>query len=153
MNTILKSTLMMAALLAAGTTTLDASASYTIGAFSGKANPSSDTSCFSENYDGVVNTCSVQKRWDMPLSAFTGGVGIPVTVSAFGATSSNNVGCQSVGVSWDHGSVWYSGMQYLPSFGSAAQIELPAVYVPTGIFFAYCLVNPGGQVLSISPIY
>src|SRR5262245_11985500 len=95
MNTILKSTLVAAALLAAGTTTLDASASYTIGAFSGKANQWSDNVCFAENYDGVVNTCQYQKRWDMPLSVITN-TSIPVIVTAVSPDQNHNVACAAV---------------------------------------------------------
>jgi hypothetical protein len=143
MNRIFKSLSVAAVLLAAGMAAPNAHARG-VGAFSGKAPDFADSSCFSEYWDGVVNNCSTQKRWDVPLAVDLPG-SYPVTVHAYGATPDNNVGCQAFGV--DAYSFWSSPVVYLASFGSEQTITLIGAYVPPGgVLFAPCWVNPGGQV-------
>src|SRR5262249_16754357 len=96
MNRIMKSLSAPAVLFPAGLATPNAHARG-VGAFSGKANPLAGSSCFGEFWDGVVNQCSTQKRWDVPLAVDPAG-SYTVWVHAYGATPANNVGCQALGV-------------------------------------------------------
>jgi hypothetical protein len=121
-----------------------------VGAFSGKAPDFADSSCFSEYGDSVVNNCSTQKRWDVPL-VVDGAGSYRVSVHAYGATPDNNVGCAAYGVDL-YATVWWSSPElYLPTFGSGQTITLDGAYVPPGgVLFTACWLNPGGQVYSLN---
>lgn len=73
-----------------------------------------------------------------------------VNVSAYGASSANNVGCVAVGLDYHVTSYWSSPTTYLPSFGSSQQITLTGAYVPSmGRLYVTCYMNTGGRVNTI----
>ena len=138
----------IATALAIGATSLPASA-RSIVAFSGRSQNPADAGCFGEWFGTMRNYCSTAKAFILPLTVDAAGYH-NVTVSGYGASSSNNVGCMAIGVfktTTDWASYYSSGTYYLPSFGAAADIVLPATYVPgAGSLFVSCSVNPGGQI-------
>jgi len=118
-------------------------------AFIGRPNNPAEAGCFGEWFGSMRNYCSTPSYFTVPLTVDAWGY-YWVTVSAYGASSANNVGCQAFGVfktTTDWASYYGSGTRYLPSFGASADIALSPVYVPgDGALFAACTINPGGQI-------
>lgn len=118
----------------------------TMPASSGRAVVWSDNSCFSMSYSSMQNTCTTMKSFELPLVVDTAG-SKTVYVSAYGASSSNNVGCAAFGINREVTAVWSSQRVWLPSFGASRIITLTGAYVPSGGFlYANCHVNYGGRV-------
>jgi hypothetical protein len=135
----------VAAVLAIGAISLPAAARTTV-AFAGRANDPADAGCFSEWYGTMTNVCGATKVLVIPITVDPAG-NYTVTVTGYGASASNNVGCQALGIDKDTTSVWGSSMNYLPSFGAPTDIAPLYSYVPgSGSLFAACWVNPGGRV-------
>jgi|HubBroStandDraft_6_1064221.scaffolds.fasta_scaffold1477175_2 hypothetical protein len=105
-----------------------------------------DRACFGTYYTAVVNTCSTTNFFLFPIVADTSGYKT-FTITAYGASSSSNVQCQSVGVDQDIDSAWTSGaFQALPAFGST-QNMVETVYTPNlGGYYVQCYIGPGARV-------
>jgi hypothetical protein len=147
MHRTLKSSLFIAAVVALGTIAVTASAHNAISG-SGHAVPLSNSSCFSESYGSITNSCAGAQLFEIPLDASTNPWGyLNATISAYGATSSNNVGCASFGVNSDITAVWGGSFTYLTSFGAFQTITLPGTYVPGGgSAYIACTINQGGRI-------
>jgi hypothetical protein len=111
----------------------------------------SDMACLAINTATLQNNCGHTVSLDIPLTVDTAGVKT-VTVTAFGATSANNVGCRADATDktvlthiFSNGGAY----QFLPSFGSRVDINLSGVTVPNaGQLMVNCQVNNGGLVLT-----
>jgi len=116
----------------------------------GEPNYPSEAGCWEIYYSSKHNLCSSMKKLYIPADADNSG-SRSVTVTASGATSSNNVGCIAYGVNKEITSVWTSGpLQFLSVFGAAQDITLASVYTPSqGSLYVHCEVSPGGFVNQI----
>ncbi len=121
-------------------------AARTTPASSGRAQFWSDGSCFVMSYSSMQNSCTTAKSFELPLVVDNAG-SKTVYVTAYGASSSNNVGCIAVGVNREVTAAWSSPRLYLPAFGSSQIITLTGAYVPSGGYlYANCWLNPSGRV-------
>jgi hypothetical protein len=141
----------VAAVLAIATVALPAAA-RSVPVSSGHATwGGSDTACFSPWYESETNNCSTQKGYTIPLVIDQGGTYFSVTVTAYGASSSNNVGCAAVAVDDDITSVWGGQTFWLSGFGAPENIALGSVYMPpSGTMFVSCSVDPGGRINAVN---
>jgi hypothetical protein len=97
----------------------------------------------------VTNICSATKVWSLPLINVGAGW-FWVTMTAEGASSSNNVECRTVGATATGSLVHIGGSVALSQFGSAQNLSL-ATFVPTGgSGMVDCWVNPGGKLHTLS---
>ena len=72
-----------------------------------------------------------------------------VSVFAQGASASNTVGCRAITVGPDL-SVYGTSYKYLAWFGPTQELEFTTSNIANGgALFAYCIVNPGGQINSV----
>ncbi|WP_433926503.1 hypothetical protein AB3662_26655 [Sorangium cellulosum] len=121
----------------------------------GKALLATDASCFSLSSYGTVTyaspACADTRTFQFPLVTDSAGW-FTARVYAFGDTSSNNVGCQAMGMSNGTGTLpnwvsWWAPnpVQYLPSFGSNQTISTTSYVPASGGAFVNCYVNPGGR--------
>jgi hypothetical protein len=112
----------------------------------GRAVAAADYGCFALDASTMTNVCSTTKMLEIPLIVDAAGV-YTVTVTAQGATSANNVGCQAFGVSRDFLNV-NSGTprRFLTSFGVAVNLVTSASVPFGGGLFVNCQVSPGGRV-------
>jgi hypothetical protein len=118
----------------------------TMPASGGKAVSWGDNACFVMLASSMSNGCSTMMNFELPLVVDTAG-SKTVYVSAYGAGSSNNVGCSAAGVNREVTVGWSTPRLWLPAFGSSQVITLDGAYVPPGGFlFTNCYVNPGGRV-------
>lgn len=114
----------------------------------GRVTPGEE-SCWSEFFGGATNSCSGSRRLVLPILNDSTNKNVAVTVNAYGASSTNNVGCYTQGRSKDAATFWSSPTKYLASFGSGQDIVLAGTWVPTdGMMDTYCFVNQGGRVNS-----
>ena len=77
--------------------------------------------------------------------------GYEVFVHAYGATPSNNVLCQAIGLDAFGHVIQSSAQLPLPQFGVNTTIGLPGEIVGGaggGVLFAWCLVEPGATIYS-----
>ncbi|WP_375759794.1 hypothetical protein [Corallococcus exercitus] len=109
----------------------------------------SDGPCFQMSYSTMTNICSTRRSYEIPLTADSAG-NKTVVVTAFGSTSSRNVGCMAVGMNREATVVWGGSRRWLPAFGTPQLITLTGAYIPnSGYLYANCLVDPGGQVNAV----
>jgi len=147
MHRTLKRSLFIAAVVALGSVAVTASAHNALSG-SGHAVPLSNSSCFSESYGSITNNCAGAQLFEIPLDASTNLWGyLNATISAYGATSSNNVGCTAIGVNSDITAAWGGSYTYLSAFGAPQTITLPGAYVPGGgSGYIACYINQGGRI-------
>lgn len=114
-------------------------------ASAGRAVAAADAGCFVLSYSSMTNVCSTVKRLETALPVDNAG-SVTVKVSAYGATSSNNVGCEAIGIDAAFTTVWGNGLRWLPAFGYVQSIYT-STYVPAGGgLYVYCDVYPNGRV-------
>jgi len=105
--------------------------------------------CLAISLGTMANTCTRVISFDWPLVIDNAGAKT-ATVSGFGASSANNVGCKLQGANKQSTVVTYSnGGQYLflPTFGQSADIVLTGVTVPPeGQLLVNCQISPGGRI-------
>lgn len=114
----------------------------------GRAVNPADYGCFWLNGSTMTNGCPATKVLEIPLTADGSWNGwYTVTVTAQGASESNNVGCKSFGLSKD-GSGWtgWEPRQYLPAFGSAQDLTTTTWAPGGGGIYVNCEVAPNGRV-------
>jgi len=122
----------------------------TLGGFAGRGISWSDNSCFYEAWGSTTNNCTGSGRYWRTFTPIDNSGNRSVTVNAYGASSSNNVGCAAFGLSEDDTTYWGGTYVYLPSFGSNQRINVGSAYVPGyGFLFVDCVVNYGGRINSI----
>lgn len=115
-------------------------------AFNGNPFYPSEASCWSHSYGSVTNNCTTKKSWCMPAVVDAPG-SYTVTVWAYAASSTANVGCQATGINPEVNWQWSSAWTYLSTFGSSQAISLTGPYVPAGgQLFVCCEVGPGGRI-------
>ena len=118
-------------------------------ASSGRPQYWSEGSCFNLGYSAVSNSCSARRAFEIPLTVDAAG-SKTVVVTAYGATSANNVGCFAMGVNREVTLIWGGARKWLPAFGSAQYITLTDAYVPAaGFLFVNCHLDYGGQVNNV----
>jgi len=111
--------------------------------------PVSEPYCWGYNGPTIQNNCSQGKYWYMPL-VNVGAGWFWITVTAQGASYSNNVQCISTGASSDGTIVYQSGWFALSQFGAARDINL-STFVPSGgTADASCYVLPGGKLHTLN---
>jgi hypothetical protein len=121
-------------------------AARTMPASSGKAVNWSENSCFGMNGSSMTNHCTSPKSFELPLTVDNAGWKT-VYVTAYGASSANNVGCAAAGVNREMTAFWSSPGVWLGGFGSSQVLTLTNIYVPAGGYmFANCTMHPGGRV-------
>ncbi len=138
----------VASLLALSTLAGSAQARSMTG-FGGRARDPADSNCFSEAYGAHTNNCNTARilEFSLPVDAPGDYWGY---VNAYGATSSNNVGCHLFGLNKDASLIWAGPVVYLPVFGTSVDILPARVHVPSfGTLSAGCWVHPGGRVTSV----
>ncbi len=120
----------------------------TVSALTGGAN-GGDQACLEIWYGTMTNRCSHTVSFDWPLVVDTAGTHY-VTVTAYGASSSQNVGCRAEGLNKESTTVWYSNggaYIYLPRFGAAADIVTSGAYTPSGgQILVNCQMNVGSRI-------
>lgn len=112
--------------------------------------PHSDaTTCFTEAYGAVTNTCSSSKTWEIGLPIDSSGLH-GATVSVTTSSVANSVSCQLFGMAADGSSPSASSVVYAPTPSAAQNISFPNVTVPTnGYLFVNCYVLHGASVNSV----
>jgi hypothetical protein len=124
-------------------------AARTMPASSGRAVFWSDGPCFTMGYSAMTNSCSTGRSFELPLMVDTAG-SKTITVWAYGASASNNVGCFANGMNRELTLFWGTQRQWLTAFGSSQPITLTGAYVPSGGYlYAACDVYPGGRVNTV----
>jgi hypothetical protein len=153
MNTIWKRALVAAALLAAGTATLDASAD-SVGGWAGKANNPANTSCFTENFAGVVNSnCANPTRWDLPMVNTSNGHDnqFSASVNVFAPSQPSFVGCSLFSVDTQGRQVGSTGNLIFQQTVGFATIQLGPIDVPAGATFNLdCNIGNGARLISVN---
>jgi hypothetical protein len=114
------------------------------------AGRSSQSSCFILNGSTLTNVCGTIQRLDIPVTVDSTNNWHLGWASAFGATPSNNVGCQLISFDQNANAYWATPQYYLPLFGSSQILSLGSVWIPTnGAAFFGCDVFPGGRVNAV----
>lgn len=116
---------------------------------SGRASNYADEGCFSLAYSSMTNVCGTARSLEIPLTHDNSlSNWLSPKVTAYGATSSNNVGCTAIAI---HKSLGYyysntGGWEYLAGFGAPQDIAMD-IYAPgdTGLYVV-CSVQPSGRV-------
>jgi hypothetical protein len=97
----------------------------------------------------VMNGCSHNASWYMPL-ANVGAGRFWVTVTAQGASTSSNVVCFSTGANRNGTIFAFSPTRALPQFGPAMDIFLDTSVPSGGSGMVDCTVLPGGRLHTVS---
>ncbi|WP_141618879.1 hypothetical protein [Myxococcus sp. AB036A] len=108
-----------------------------------------DGECFRMSGSAMYNNCTTQRRYEFALT-IDGAGSKTVLVTAYGATSSNNVGCAVAGVNREGTLAWGGTRKWLPGFGSRQIITLTDGYMPSGGYmYLNCQVDPGGMLVAV----
>ena len=106
----------------------------TVPAITGRADTPSDDSCFSGSWNGVVNTCSTARRWDVPIPVDPNyGLTMSPAEQLVVSGAASNVSCQAQAVSSDYMTVSTTG--WWPAGGvsdtGARTVSPGTITVPT----------------------
>jgi hypothetical protein len=117
-------------------------------AMQGIAQQSADAGCFANSNGAIINNCSVQKRFCVPL--MTADVGVNVQVTVLAPDINHNISCFATTVTRDNSIGRFSGFKSPGVFGSPQIIGLSASIVPTaGTAFTCCDMQPGTTFFSV----